>query len=75
MGHPRLTPRQRILAQRTEEVLLGALVLVPLTGLVLLLSDDDDLVWLHVTAHVVLFATLAGHLALVLGKRLLPRML
>ncbi|MBO9520900.1 MAG: cytochrome b/b6 domain-containing protein [Nocardioidaceae bacterium] len=71
----RLGPVQRRIVHRTEQVLLASLFLVPGTGLALLLSGEDDLLWLHVSAHVLFFTALAAHLAMVLGKRLLPRML
>ena len=70
-----LTERDKRLAHWTERVLLALLLLVPATGIVLLVSGDDDLLWLHVAAHVAFFAALAAHLGLVLGRRLLPRML
>lgn len=44
------------------------------SDLLMVLRGDDDLLFPHVTTHVVFFAALAVHLALVLGKRLLPRM-
>ena len=71
----RLSAGQRVLAHRTEQVLLGSLFAVPASGLLLVASGEDDLLWLHVTAHLVFFTALAMHLGLVLGKRLLPRML
>ena len=58
----------------TEVGLLALLVVIPLTGLALVLGDDD-LLLLHVAAHLAFFVALAAHLAMVLGKRLLPRML
>ena len=58
----------------TEVALLTVLVVVPLSGLALVLGDDD-LLPLHVAAHVAFFVALAAHLAVVLGKGLLPRML
>ena len=69
-----LTDGARRLATATEGVLLTLLFVVPLTGLALVLGDDD-LLPLHVAAHVAFFVALAAHLAMVLGKRLLPRML
>lgn len=72
---PRLSAGQRVLAHRTEQLLLLSLFLVPGTGLVLLSSGEDDILWVHVTAHVLFFGALAAHVGLVLGKRLLPRML
>jgi cytochrome b561 len=70
-----LTERDKRLAHVTERALLALLVLVPATGIVLLVSGDDDLLWLHVAAHVAFFAALAAHVGLVLRRRLLPRML
>lgn len=70
----RLTVGNRRFVHATEVALLGLLVVVPLTGLALVLGDDD-LLPLHIAAHVAFFAALAAHLGMVLGKRLLPRML
>jgi cytochrome b561 len=70
---PRLTSRDRSLVHATEVALLTMLFLVPLTGLALVLGDDD-LLPLHVVAHVAFFAVLATHVGTVLAKRLLPRM-
>jgi cytochrome b561 len=71
----RLGPRERRVATWTERCLLGLLIVIPTTGLVLVLSGEDDLLWLHVAAHVAFFVALAAHVGLALGKRLLPRML
>ena len=71
----RLAPWQRTWAHWTERALLLSLFAIPLTGLGLLLSGEDDYVVVHVAAHVLFFAALASHLALNLGKGLLPRML
>ena len=70
----RLTAGNRRLVHATEVALLALLVVVPLTGLALVLGDDD-LLPLHIAAHVAFFVALAAHLGMVLGKRLLPRML
>jgi cytochrome b561 len=70
-----LTEADKRLAHRTERVLLTLLLLVPATGLALVLSGDDDLLPLHVAAHVAFYAALGAHLFLVLRRRLLPRML
>lgn len=69
-----LTARDRKVAHWTERVLLGLLVLVPPTGIALVVSGDDDLLPLHVAGHVALYAAIAAHLALVLRRRLVPRM-
>jgi cytochrome b561 len=71
----RLGPRERKVATWTERCLLALLVVIPATGLALVLSGEDDLVWLHVAAHVAFFVALAVHVGLTLGNRLLPRML
>jgi hypothetical protein len=44
---------------------------VPLSGLALVLADDD-LLWLHVAGHITFFVALGAHLTLVLGKGMLP---
>jgi cytochrome b561 len=69
-----LTDGERRLATTTERVLLTLLFVVPLTGLALVLGDDDLLV-VHVAAHIAFFAALAVHVALVVRRGLLPRML
>ena len=71
---PRLSDRDRLAATWIERGLMACLVLMPATGLVLVLSGDDDLLGLHVASHIVFFALLALHLGLVLRRRLLPRM-
>ena len=70
----RLSKGQRTWAHRNEQVLLVTLFAIPLSGLGLLLSGEDDYLWVHVSAHLLFFGALASHLALNLGKRLLPRM-
>ena len=49
------------------------LFVVPATGLVLVLGEDDDLLGVHIAAHVVFFTALAAHLGLVLGRGLRGR--
>ena len=77
---PSLSRREQRLATVTERALLVLLFVVPVTGLSVLLGDDD-LLPLHVASHVAFFAALALHLGLVLrhtlGRRdrLLSRML
>jgi cytochrome b561 len=68
-----LTDGERRLATATERVLLTLLFVVPLTGLALVLGDDDLLV-IHVAAHIMFFVALAVHVGLVLRRGLLPRM-
>lgn len=70
-----LSSRDRRLVHVTERVLMGLLFVVPLSGIVLVLSGDDDLLWLHIGAHLAFFATLAAHLFTNLRPRILARML
>jgi cytochrome b561 len=71
----RLTGGERRLATWTERLLLVSLFAIPITGLGLVLSGDDGALVFHVAAHLVFFAALSAHVGLVLGRRLLPRML
>jgi cytochrome b561 len=71
---PRLTRRDQRLVHATETVLLTLMFVVPATGIALVLGSDD-LLALHVAAHVAFFLALGAHLATVLGKRLVGRML
>lgn len=68
-----LTEGSRRFLHATEVALLATLVVVPATGIALVLGDDD-LLALHVGAHIAFFAALAAHLTIVLRRRLLPRM-
>ena len=70
----RLSVSDRRLVVLTERTLLALLFVVPVTGLVLVLGDDD---WLpiHVAAHIAFFVALAAHVGIVLRRGLLPRML
>ncbi len=70
---PRLGPRARKLQGWTERALLALLIVIPLTGLPLLLGDDDVLP-LHIAAHVCFYVALATHLATVVSCRTWPRM-
>ncbi|HEU5484478.1 MAG TPA: cytochrome b/b6 domain-containing protein [Microlunatus sp.] len=75
-----LSAPERVVAGWTEKALLGCLFLVPGTGLLLVLSQDDALVVLHVAAQLVLALAVVVHLTLILrhslfGGRLLQRML
>lgn len=63
---PTLTAFERRLAHRTEQALYGLTFLVPASGLALLAAGDDDVLPLHIAAHVLFFAALAAHLGLVL---------
>jgi cytochrome b561 len=68
-----LSQTERRIAGLTERTLLTMLFVIPSTGLVLVLGNDDDLLGAHIAAHVVFFTALAAHLALVLGRGLRGR--
>jgi cytochrome b561 len=68
-----LSAGERRVAHWTERILLALLFVIPLTGLVLARTGDDDLLPLHVAAHIAFFVTLAVHLGLVLGRGLRGR--
>ena len=70
-----LSEGERRLVHWTERALLALLVVVPLSGLVLVATGDDGVLWLHVGAHVAFFVTLAAHLFTNLRPRILARML
>jgi cytochrome b561 len=67
-----LTEGERRLAHRTEQVLYLTLVLMPLSGLGVLLVDDD-LLPVHVATHVTFFVAIALHVGLVLKHQLVDR--
>lgn len=70
---PYLRPGERRLEAVLEKLLLTLLFVVPVTGLVLVASGDDD--WLpgHITAQVVLIAVIAVHVGLVLSHTVIRR--
>ena len=69
---PGLSAGERRLAHATETTLYVCLLVMPATGLTLLLVDDD-LLPLHVASHVVFFVALALHVGLVLKHQLVDR--
>ena len=70
-----LGPGQRRLAHWTERTLLALLFVVPLSGLLLVAVGDDDVLTLHIGAHIAFFVALAAHLSTNLRPRVLRRML
>ena len=64
-----LSQAERRIATLTERSLMALLFVIPATGLVLVLGEDDDLLGLHVAAHIAFFIALAAHLGLVLGHQ------
>ena len=69
---PGLSAAERVLATWTERMLYLSLLLIPLSGLSLLLVSDDLLV-AHVTTHIFFFVALAAHLGLVLKHQAVDR--
>jgi cytochrome b561 len=70
---PALSATERRVEGLVEKALLTALFAVPLTGLGLLLSGEDDLLPLHVAAQLLLLTALAVHLGLVARHTLVRR--
>jgi len=69
---PGLSATERAIAHWTERALYALLIVVPATGLWLVLVSDDA-VGLHVAAHIAFFVALAFHLGLVLKHQLIDR--
>uniref|UniRef100_UPI0019D405C6 cytochrome b n=1 Tax=Ilumatobacter nonamiensis TaxID=467093 RepID=UPI0019D405C6 len=68
-----LSGRERVLAHWTERVLYGTMFVIPLSGLWIIAAGEDDLVAVHVAAHVVFFVAIATHVGLVLKHQLIDR--
>ena len=71
---PRLSPANQRFVHLTETALLTLQFVVPATG-ILLVVGTDDLLGVHIAAHVAFFVALAAHLGMVIGKGLVARML
>lgn len=69
-----LSDGQRRLAHWTERALLALLFVIPLSGLTLVAVGDDDVLPLHIGAHVAFFVALAAHLSTNLRPAVLRRM-
>ena len=69
---PALSPTERRIESGVERVLLSLLFVVPGTGLLLAVGEDD---WLpvHITAHVAFFVALTVHVGLVLRHTIVRR--
>lgn len=70
-----LTPGEQRLVHGVERGLMALLVLVPLSGIAMVLARDGDWLPLHVTAHACFFLALAFHLFTNLRPTILRRML
>ncbi len=69
---PTLSQAERTLAHWTERAMLLLLFAIPLTGLWLVLVDDDAL-GLHIATHIAFFVALTAHVGLVLKHQLVNR--
>ena len=69
---PGLSSAERVFATWTERALYLSLLLIPITGLSLLLLSDD-LLAAHITTHLLFFGALAAHLGLVMKHQLIDR--
>lgn len=70
---PTLSAGERRLAHWTERVLYVLMFAIPITGLVLVVADDDDLLGVHVAAHIAFFVAIACHVGLVVKHQLVDR--
>ena len=68
-----LTPGERTFAHWTERALYMLMFAIPLTGLWLILADDDDMRWPHVLTHIAFFVVFVLHVSLVLKHQVLDR--
>jgi len=69
---PGLSATERILAHWTERSLYVLLFVMPLSGLWLVLVNDDA-VAVHVASHIAFFVVVAAHVGLVLKHQLINR--
>ncbi|MGE4030567.1 MAG: cytochrome b [Thermoleophilia bacterium] len=69
---PTLRPAERTLAHWTERTMLLLLFAIPLTGLWLVLVNDDALA-LNIATHIAFFLALTAHVGLVLKHQLIDR--
>lgn len=70
---PTLSPFERTLAHWTERALYVLMFAIPLTGIWLVVADDDDALAPHVTSHICFFVAIALHVGLVLKHQLIDR--
>lgn len=71
----RLGPVDRKIQNGTELVLIATQFVIPISGLWLVVADDDSVLPLHVAGHVAFFAALLVHVGLVLRRGTLSRLL
>jgi cytochrome b561 len=70
---PTLSPAERVLVHWTERALYLLMFAIPITGLILVLADDDDLLPVHVAAHIAFFVVIALHVGMAIKHGLVNR--
>jgi cytochrome b561 len=68
-----LSPAERVLEGWLEKALMGLLFVIPLSGLLLLGTGEDDYLPVHVAAHITFFVVVALHIGLVLKHTVIQR--
>jgi cytochrome b561 len=70
---PTLSPAERVLVSWTERALYLLMFVIPATGLALVLADDDDVLPVHVAAHIAFFVVIALHVGMAIKHGLVNR--
>jgi cytochrome b561 len=70
---PALSHRERALEGWLERGLLALLFVIPLSGLLLIGTGEDDYLPVHVAAHIAFFVVVGLHVALVLKHTVIQR--
>jgi cytochrome b561 len=70
---PTLSSAERRLVHWNERLLYALMFAIPLSGLALVASGDDDSVAMHVATHVVFFVAITLHVGLVLKHQIVNR--
>jgi cytochrome b561 len=70
---PALSHRERTLEGWLEKALMALLFLIPISGLLLIGTGEDDYLPLHIGAHIAFFVVVGLHIALVLKHTVIRR--
>jgi cytochrome b561 len=70
---PTLSSGERVVVNWTERALYLLMFAIPATGLLLVLADDDDLLPVHVAAHIAFFVVIALHVGMAVKHGLVNR--
>ena len=68
-----LTHGERTIAHWTERALYALMFAIPLSGLWLIIADDDDARTPHIVSHIAFFVVIVLHVGLVLKHQLVDR--